>query len=70
MSGVSRRFLNVIVENRSAGVQTLRCVDLARHKLFNTKPPPPTTGGLKNNKKKQDFKTEKKMLPLPTPRPC
>ena len=67
MSGLSRRFLNVIVENRSAGVQTLRCVDLVRHKLFNTKPPPPTTGGLKK-KKKQAFKTEK-MLPLPTPRP-
>ncbi|KAG0516462.1 hypothetical protein BDA96_09G005400 [Sorghum bicolor] len=34
--GLSRRFLNLIVDNRIPGAKSLHCIDLRRHKLFNT----------------------------------
>ncbi|KAB8101546.1 hypothetical protein EE612_032392 [Oryza sativa] len=39
--GLSRRFLNLIVDNRIPGAKSLRCIDLtlARYKLFNTTTP-------------------------------
>lgn len=37
--GISRRFLNLIVDNRITGARSLRCIDLERRKLFNTPPP-------------------------------
>ncbi|RLN17482.1 hypothetical protein C2845_PM02G09270 [Panicum miliaceum] len=45
--GLTRRFLSLIVDNRSLGAQSLRCMDLTRHKLFNTTPP---DGNLRKNK--------------------
>ncbi|KAF8728725.1 hypothetical protein HU200_018001 [Digitaria exilis] len=44
--GLTRRFLSLIVDNRSLGAQSLRCMDLMRHKLFNTTPP---NGNLRKN---------------------
>ncbi|KAF8660163.1 hypothetical protein HU200_057728 [Digitaria exilis] len=37
--GSSRRFLNLIVNNRIPGTISLRCIDLKRHQLFNTTTP-------------------------------
>ncbi|WVZ83750.1 hypothetical protein U9M48_030856 [Paspalum notatum var. saurae] len=39
--GLSRRFLNLIVDNRIPGAKSLRCIDLTHHKykLFNTSQP-------------------------------
>ncbi|WVZ74918.1 hypothetical protein U9M48_023033, partial [Paspalum notatum var. saurae] len=37
--GVSRRFLNLIVDDCIPGGKSLRCIDLTRHKLFNTTTP-------------------------------
>lgn len=37
--GLPRLFLNLIVDNHIPGAKSLRCIDLMRHKLFNTKVP-------------------------------
>ncbi|KAG0519391.1 hypothetical protein BDA96_09G260100 [Sorghum bicolor] len=44
--GVSRRFLNLVVDNRIQGARSLNCIDLRRRKLFNTRTPvlPPPKG--------------------------
>jgi hypothetical protein len=49
--GLSRQFLNLIVDNRIPGAKSLRCIDLRRHKLFNTTIPVPkeTTPAPKGN---------------------
>ncbi|KAG2579840.1 hypothetical protein PVAP13_6NG298000 [Panicum virgatum] len=38
--GLSRRFLNLIVENPVPGIRSLLCMDLTRHQFFNPTPPP------------------------------
>ena len=44
--GLSRRFLNLIMDNGIQGAKSLRCIDLRRHKQFNTRTPvlPPPKG--------------------------
>jgi hypothetical protein len=42
--GVSRRFLNLIVESRVPGVKSLCCIDLTRQHLFNSTTPQPLNG--------------------------
>uniref|UniRef100_A0A0E0HLZ8 DUF1618 domain-containing protein n=1 Tax=Oryza nivara TaxID=4536 RepID=A0A0E0HLZ8_ORYNI len=63
--GLSRRFLNLIVDNRIPGAKSLRCIDLtlARYKLFNTTTPAALTlNGNGNGLKKR---MEKICLPSP-----
>ncbi|PAN41171.2 hypothetical protein PAHAL_8G016200 [Panicum hallii] len=36
MGGLSRRFLNLVMDNRIRGVRSLRCIDLTRQQFFNT----------------------------------
>uniref|UniRef100_A0A0A8YMD6 DUF1618 domain-containing protein n=1 Tax=Arundo donax TaxID=35708 RepID=A0A0A8YMD6_ARUDO len=45
--GLSRRFLNLIVDNRIPGAKSLRCIDLTRQQFFNTTTPasPPNGSG-------------------------
>lgn len=40
--GLSRRFLNLIVEGHDPTIRSLRCIDLKRLKLFYPTPPPAT----------------------------
>ncbi|CAL5083946.1 unnamed protein product [Urochloa decumbens] len=42
--GLSRRFLNLIVESRIPGVKSLRCIDLTRQHFFNNTTPQPLNG--------------------------
>ena len=48
--GLSRRFLNLIVDNRIQGAKSLCSIDLRRHKLFNTTTPAPKGNALALNK--------------------
>ncbi|EEC80156.1 hypothetical protein OsI_21969 [Oryza sativa Indica Group] len=56
--GLSRRFLNLIVDNRIPGAKSLRCIDLtlARYKLFNTTTPAALTlnGKISESERPQD----------------
>jgi hypothetical protein len=53
--GLSRRFLNLIVESRIPGVKSLRCIDLTRQHLFNnTTPQPPNGNGSESEEGLQD----------------
>lgn len=81
--GLSRRFLNLIVDNRFPGAVSLLSIDLRRHKLFNTTTPadlplinrsvseserPPCVANANNHQKKRKKKTVKmRMLHLPAP---
>jgi hypothetical protein len=81
--GFSRRFLNLIVDNRFPGAVSLLSIDLRRHKLFNTTTPadlplinrsaseserPPCAANANNQKKMMKKKTLKmRMLHLPAP---
>ncbi|CAN6225989.1 unnamed protein product, partial [Urochloa humidicola] len=53
--GLSRRFLNLIVESRIPGVKSLRCIDLTRQHFFNsTTPQPPNGNGSESKEGPQD----------------
>ncbi|CAN6168717.1 unnamed protein product [Urochloa humidicola] len=53
--GLSRQFLNLIVENHIPGTKSLRCIDLARQHFFNNTTPQPLNGnGSESEEGQQD----------------
>ncbi|KAJ1266764.1 hypothetical protein BS78_07G003300 [Paspalum vaginatum] len=77
---LSRRFLNLILDNGAPGAKSLHCIDLTRQHLFNTTPPskPPNENrseslGLEadtcNQKNMQVMKRSLKMDRIRLPRP-
>lgn len=45
MGSMSRKFLNLIVNEHTPGFKTLRCIDLTRQKFFYDDAPPPAADG-------------------------
>ncbi|CAN6178427.1 unnamed protein product [Urochloa humidicola] len=65
MGGLSRQFLNLILDNRINGVRSLRCIDITRQHFFNiTKPV--ASGQQKNKKEQAALKMGKIRLPSPS----
>ncbi|CAN6221640.1 unnamed protein product [Urochloa humidicola] len=65
MGGLSRQFLNLILDNRINGVRSLRCIDITRQHFFNiTKPV--ASGQQKNKKEQAASKMGKIRLPTPS----
>lgn len=63
--GLTRRFLNLIVDNHSPGAKSMRCFDLLRNKLFNT-----TVHNGNGLEKKQAAGAAFKMDNVLLPKPC
>ncbi|XP_025828477.1 uncharacterized protein LOC112903425 isoform X2 [Panicum hallii] len=59
MGGLSRRFLNLVMDNRIRGVRSLRCIDLTRHHLFNTTIPAQSPNGKGSGSGLQDAPTSR-----------
>lgn len=57
--GPTRRFLNLIVDNRIPGSRSLSCIDLTHHDFFNTTPtlPPRGYGSGSETRQPQDATT-------------
>ncbi|RLN16211.1 hypothetical protein C2845_PM02G36890 [Panicum miliaceum] len=77
MASLSRRFLNLIVDNRTPGAKSLRCIDLTRQHFFDTTPAqqsngngseskgPVDAGNQKNKVAEEALMMERILLPKP-----